>query len=934
MDRVWMVFPGRRAALYFNRFLAGLVTRPVWMPRVMTISELFHGFSGLRPADPLYVNMRLYRAYCRLHPEPEKFDDFYSWGEMVVNDFNEVDKYLVDPADLFRNIRSLREIDEHFNYLDESQREAVRWFWDAIPPEDQGDKRENFLRLWSILPGLYKALVSDLREAGLAYDGMIYREVAEQIRQGTDLPCDADRVCFVGFSALNTCEKTLFAHFRDRNLASFFWDYDSWYTGDSLQEAGFFIRENLLAFPQSDTGMDFSVLNRPGREVQVIETSSRMEEARTVTSLLASIPGAGEKDPSHTAVVMADESLLMPVMYSIPAGVDEINVTMGYPLKDAPVFPVLNALFRLLRNRRGSPDKPLLFSRDVLELLSQQMVRDLDPAGCRELTDSIRRTNRLFVPVTGLSEHPVLGFLFRLPPGDPGIPAFLLEVLSRFFSHASQEERTDEHRMTREFIYHVHESVRKLQELVGLEKLDLSLATYLSLLRRYLHRIRIPFEGEPLAGLQVMGLMETRSLDFRHVILLSAGEGLLPATRTSGSFIPYNLRKGFGLPVIEHQDSIFAYYFYRLIQRAEKVWLVYTGVDKGMVTGEASRFIHQMRYDSRIRIVDQRNRIPAGKTEQQPVRVAKDAAIMQLLNRYLDPAGNRPSLSPTALNTYLDCSLRFYYRYLARIRELEEPEGQLDQAALGSLVHHAMKILYGQKAGQTVEAEWLKQLEKETGTLEKALDQAFRDIWFKSSELPAFEGNLLLAREVILEYLRTIIRYDHTQAPFRLLSLESPVYMDLRFTCREEERQVRIGGTIDRVDLKDEVIRILDYKTGGNDLKYKGISSLFERARPARNHEVFQTLLYSLVYREAIQPAAGIRPGLYFVRKMNQPASSCLLYDSERKKELYELSEVGGSFRQELADLLAELFDPAIPFEQVTERRICEYCPYRSVCNR
>ncbi|HDR89718.1 MAG TPA: PD-(D/E)XK nuclease family protein [Bacteroidetes bacterium] len=934
LDRVWMVFPGRRSAQYFSRFLGGMIKKTSWMPRMLTISELFREYSEYLPADRLFSVIRLYGVYRNIHPAPESFDAFFPWGEMVLNDFDEVDKYLADPHDLFRNVRSLREIDEHFAYLTEEQREAVRWFWDALPEDRKSGNSESFLRMWNLLPGLYDGLRETLRSEGFGYDGMIYRGVAEKADRGEDLPCDARRVCFVGFAALNACEKKLLAGFRNRGLADFYWDYDTWYTGDVQQEAGFFLRQNLQEFPPKSMDMDFSVLNRPGREIRVIETSSRMEEARMLGHILNETSGEAGDDPNHTAVVLADESMLLPVMYSIPSHVKEINVTMGYPLKDAPVYPLLNSLFRLARGVRGEGQGRRFDARDVVDLLSQQMVKDLDAGAAGELTADIFRSNRLFVETNRLEKHESLGFLFAVPGDIHEVSRWLQDILYRFFVHSSAEGREEEHRMTREFIYHVYEAIGKLQELISSENVNPAFSTYLSLLRRYLYPVRIPFSGEPLAGLQVMGLMETRSLDFRNVILLSAGEGFLPRTTARGSFIPHNLRVGFGLPVTAHQDSIFAYYFYRLLQRAENVWLVYTGVDRGMVTGEASRFIHQLRYDSQIRIADIRPSPPAVSTVSVPVTIPKTREVYSLLEQYLDGAEKQIALSPTALNAYLDCPMRFYYRYLAGITEEKTFTGQVDEAAFGSLLHHTMKYLYEEKCGEEVQAGWLEALQHDENRVEEALSRAFREVWFKHAGGGEPEGNLFLVKEVIREYADRIMALDRRTAPFLMLALEKPYYMDFSFLRNGEDRKVRIGGTIDRLDEKAGKVRVLDYKTGKVNLEFRGVGSLFQRGQPSRNGMAFQTILYSLVYRNSLPEEKTVTPGLLFLRNIYREGFDTRLVDVNAKSPLVNVAVVQEAFEENLRELLQELFDPHRPFTLTGDQKICDYCACRPICGR
>ena len=936
MDQVWMVFPGRRASMYFSRYLSALVKTPAWMPRMMTISELFHSLSDLQPVSPLYANIRLYSHYRAIHPEPEPFDAFYPWGEMVLNDFNEVDKYLVDPAMIFRNIRSLKEIDEHFDFLSGEQKEAIKWFWSALPPDRLSPQRKEFLKLWSLLPELYTRLRQDLRLEGFGYEGMICRDVVAGIRTGELLPPEAGRICFVGFSALSACEKSLFRHLKGLSLASFYWDHDTWYTDHKRNEAGFFIRENLLEFPMDLPGMDFSVMNRQQREVNLIRTSSRIEEARMVPHILSGIERAGEASPNHVAVVLADESLLMPLMYSLPPEVKEINVTMGYPLKDSPVYPLLYSLFRLLQQTPGSRGERRFRATDVLELLNQQLVRDLDREACGEMIEKLKRSNRLFVPASMPGKHPVFGFLFNTPAEPAGISSYLLNVLYLLFRNVSGDREDEHHRMTREFIYQVYAEVKKMHELIREEGISMEFSTYLSLLRKHLQALRIPFSGEPLAGVQIMGLMETRSLDFEHVILLSANEGFLPASHTAGSFIPYNLRKGFELPVTEHQDSIWAYYFYRLLQRAGKVWLVYTGVDKGTVTGEPSRFIHQLRFDSRIRVKELHPQRKQGRIIPLPVTVPKSASVMARFMPYLGEGGQAITLTPSALNNYIDCTLRFYYRYIAGIEEPDEPTGNIDHAGFGSILHHAMKVLYQEKTGSVADAGWLGRLGKDHRKIENALQEAFREVWFRSEEVPVLEGNLALVKEIMKKYIEYVLRIDRNYSPFTIIGLERKYSAEMGFTLQGEQKKVLVGGTIDRIDEKDGRIRTVDYKTGSAGLEFKGVSSLFARGANTRNKAAFQTILYARAFLKATGTGMPVEPGLYFLRLMHRDDFEYRLIDSSNngKRPVVDVSGLEQEFIAGMKELLSELFDPEVPFHQAADRNICLNCPYNRLCSR
>jgi len=930
LSELCLVFPNRRAGRFFQRYLAGMLKQPVWSPAIMSISDLMQDLSGLQKADHLSLIFDLHQVFRKEKKSSESFDEFYHWGEMLLRDFDDIDKYLADPRDVFRNLARLKSIDEQFSYLTEEQIKAIRQFWDAFDIQSLSGEQDDFIRIWEILHKVYQSFNRRLDQKGRAYEGKIYRRVVERIRSET-LNFRYDQYVFAGFNALTPAEKKLFRELRRNGKADFYWDYDEYYLRD--HEAGRFIRSNLLEFPGHDLDIyqDFS----RDKHIRFINTPYDIAQAKILPDLLADLAGNKDAKPDRTAIVLPDEQLLLPVLNSLPEELPSVNVTMGYPVYATPAYSFLLSLIQLQQNARKQEQRAAFYYQDVLSILNHQYLGIIRDRKIEELNRSIHQHNKIYVAQPELQVDDLLGSIFKIPEDYNTLSDYLLENYERFYRLLKDRSREQEDslKMELESIYHVYLSVKRLKEIFSAQQAEVGTATYLRILERVIMSQSIPFRGEPLSGLQVMGILETRTLDFENLIILSMNEGIFPAAEASPSFIPFSLRKGFGLPTHEYHDAIYAYYFYRLIQRARNITLVYNSGTDGLKTGEMSRFMHQLRLESGHSISEETVvsglDIPGEKT----ISVAKTAEIMDILEQYDHLKGGRRTLSPSALNTYLVCPLKFYFRYIAGLEEPQEITEDVDLRLFGNLLHKALHLIYKPYVGdgEDITRDDLKRLEKNEAAIEHRILEAFREEYF--SDLPTAQplnlsGKNLLVKDIIQHYIRQLLRTDQQFVPFRPVSLERKYYGAVHFTMNGEDKQVMMKGSIDRVDQQAGAIRIIDYKTGRPGGNIRDIASLFESKG---NHAALQALLYCRLYDQNRDHEKPLIPGLYYFRQIYQQHFDYRL-SINKKPVIYD--EVAGEVEEELQNVMKQLFDPGIPFDQTDDRNACRQCPYAEICRR
>ena len=935
-----VVFPNKRAGLFFNEYLAQESDSPIWSPAYVSISELFRSLSPWEVGDPVKLVCELYKIFRRETQSTETLDDFYFWGEMLISDFDDADKNRVDTDKLFSNLQDLRNIMDDYTFIDDEQEEAIRQFFQNFSIERRTALKERFISLWNVLGNIYKGFRESLASQNIAYEGMMYRHVIEHL-DVDKLPYE--KYVFVGFNVLNKVEHTLFTQLKDAGKAVFYWDYDEFYMKENRQavthEAGEFIRRNLRDFPSPLSGELFKNLSKP-KEVHYIASSTENAQARYLPQWIRNNLTTPEKE---TAVVLCNEALLQPVLHSLPAEVKHVNITMGFPLSQTPVYSFLIALLELHTHGFNFKSGRYTF-QSVVTLLKHPYTRQL--TGQAELLEKELTRNNCFYPLPGeLGKDEFLTRLFTPLSGNLNLCIRLSETLQQVASiyqaNTSGTEDTDAfNQLYRESLFKAYTTINRFRTLIEEDELTVQSETFRRLLVKILSTTNIPFHGEPAIGMQVMGVLETRNLDFRHLVLLSVNEGQLPKSGGDSSFIPYNLRKAFGMTTIEHKIAVYAYYFYRLLQRAERITLIYNTSSDGLNRGEWSRFMLQFLIEWPHPIT--RQFLEAGQSPQgtSSITVEKTPDVMRQMQSLFDVRANpKAKFSPSALNYYLDCPLKFYYRYVAGLSAPDEVSAEIDSATFGSIFHYAAEHIYKDLTthGKVINKEALETLLRNDVKLQDYVDTAFKKLFFNvpQNEKPEYNGVQLINSAVIARYLKQLLQNDLRYAPFTFIASEMEVDEPIDIQTPKGVIKSRIGGIIDRMDSKDGTLRIVDYKTGGDADTPPHVESLFIPDKKRSNY-VFQTFLYAAIMCRK-QPTMKIAPALLYIHRAATETYSPVIQmgESRKPKEAVEdFSKYEKEYRERLQGLLEEIFNPEKSFTQTEIIEKCTYCDFKALCKR
>jgi hypothetical protein len=927
-EELTIVFPNRRAALFFRKYLAELLDKPIWSPNLISIEELFTQHSSLVEADRLDLVFRLYAVYGEVMQNEESFDQFYFWGDMLLRDFDEVDKYLVNAPLLFKDLSKLRELDESFDYLTEEQKEFLKDFWLNFQEKPSGSKEE-FLKVWRGLPAVYTEFTKTLASEGIGYEGMIHRQVAEKLVKLKEEATAHQNMIFAGFNALTQSEEVLLSYYV-KHGSQVYWDADTYYTDNKHQEAGQFFRlyRNHPVLGKTFSEPIPSNLSNPeqAKNVALIGVSQKVGQAKLVGQQLEEKLKQGI-DPEKTVIVLADESMLMPVLHALPTSLENINVTMGYSLRNVPLYNLLELLLDLQINRKGE----YFNHRQAVAILSHAYVLMLDSDSANEIRLDIVHKNRILIRVAEFAASPFLSSLFKIVE-PPAISTYLIEVVQTIGVGLSEQSNFDQ-----EYAIHFHKHLTRLREVLSASQSQPDLKGFQKLFRQIIQSQRIPFAGEPLKGLQIMGVLETRNLDFENVFMLSLNEGLLPAAQRQGSYIPNAIRKAYNLPTHEQQDAIYAYLFYSVLQRANNITLLYNTEADMLGMGEMSRYVKQLLNESGWTINRQQLTNPIQLNSPAAIVIEKEEAILSLLkSKYADPAGR--GLSPSALNEYIECSLKFYLKHLAGLTEAAEVEEELDARVFGNFLHDVMHGFYASIIA-TRGSRSITPADFENNVVNiqvnRLIDEAFIHYYKLDPEKEViYQGQRVVVREMVRKFAIQILKLDKDYAPFTIELIEDKNFSMMFPLEHTKALSVKLAGRIDRVDSKEGNIRVIDYKTGTDKLAIKSIESFFSRDG-TRNKAAFQTVLYAFMFHEKNKDTSSIRqltPGL--INRTNlftQPIKFTFEMD---KTSIYDIRPHLPVFETELRRLLQELFDANIPFVQTKEEKVCAYCAYKQICRR
>lgn len=941
VSELYMIFPSRRSALFFNNALSEIADRPLWQPRTLSIDAVAEQISGLRSGDRIRLVAELFRIYSEFHPQ-ENFDTFYYWGEMLITDFDAIDKYMIDARMLLANLSELREIDRA-DYLTDEQKQIIRRFWQSFADREHLSRQQTeFIDIWRTLYPIYTRFRERLAELGIAYSGMMHRCAAEKIESGESELLPQRRYAIVGFNALSLCEKKIFDYLRREASVDFFWDYDSYYLDDTAQEAGTFIRENLKLFPPSAPLAGGTDNFLKPKTINCISAPSSVMQCKYVHGFLEEIrERSGRPADRETAIILADENLLRPLLHSLPESIERINITMGHPLRGEVAYSLIERLIELQNRRKTRNGSTVFYHSDVCGLLSHPLVAEQNTETCAELSKTIKQSQSIYVSAKRLAETPLLEKIFTPCEGWQALSAYLTEIITCVARHTPPSEDRHARTVRLEILGLIAENIARTDNSIAACGIEISEKTYSSLLRRMLQNITVPFEGMPLEGLQIMGFLETRALDFKNIVILSMNDDSCPGNRSSSpSFIPYGLRMAYGLPTPEHQESMYAYYFARLIQRAERIDLVYCSTSDDKSSGEPSRYIHQLDFESPHKVVRREMVVRAESTPVKAIVVEKTPEIMAKMERYT--VGGDKRLSPTQLFKFVECPLKFYFSAIAAIKAPDELSEEVDNAMFGTILHHAMEKLYTPLVGTAAVRDKIRAITSEQ--IDTAVHDAIISMYFNGEHVPQqdWNGNLLLVLNTITRYIAgSILPFDASaKEDFVIEALEREIETEYTFDSTAGKRTVVFTGKADRIDrAADGTLHIIDYKTGApkGDAariveKFESVEALFNGKSDQRISAVLQTLLYSMMFFRSEK--CGVTPMLYYVRNLNRDEYNPLIEDKSRKQPLRFYSDYAEEFECRLGETLRTMFDSTQPFIRCDDDKPCQWCDYKSICKR
>lgn len=937
-----LVFPNLRSATLFSRHLSKMAQSPVWSPELLSISGFVHQHTHLLVPDPLTLISELHQCWNSLPGNSESFGKFYFWGELILKDFNEIDRWMGNATDIFRSIKDQKELDERFGELDEGELAALRSFWGTLSGGSKNSpEKKSFLKLWESLFDLYQLFRNRLLSAQTAYEGMVYRTVAESLAQHS---LSKGAIWFCGFNLLSISEEEIIRYYIQHKGARALWDVDAWYMDNKAQEAGRQLRkyqQDPVFAPGFPARFSENIIQKP--EIIQHPLPSRTEQCLEAARLVHHYLTVDHIPEEEIGIVLPSDDLLFPLLNALPKEVQKINVTMGYPLKHTPWFSLVEYLAQLQENISTREEETEFWYLPVMALLRHPLLAD--PASLKTAAQ-LQQLNRVYISVADLlpvmesEAHEKWALIFKVVH-EKEFPELLLNIIRLLTETAESPNETYD--LNQDFSYQLYAQVNRLNDLVQQQQTDPGEGGWLPLIRQILRQVKLPFSGEPLEGIQIMGVLESRNLDYEKVIILSMEEGHFPPASENNSFIPFNIRKAFRLPLPDIQDAAYAYYFYRLLHHASEVHLFFTPAAEGIQSGEKSRFILQVENELTQRPITSLS----ARTAAESVPVSppefnfhKHPELAGALKKRLESG-----ISPSSLNTLMDCSLKFAYQYLLRLQEPKEITEEIDPAQFGTVLHKCMELLYGKikrnKKGRIpLNPEKIKSLEEE---LDSCLTEAFQLTIFEGRK-PKWEGRNVIVRNVLEKYVRGILEVDSRYEPFEIIQSEQEVTASLPVSMpvlSAQKTRVKLRGYIDRVDETDDSIRIIDYKTGKDQKDFTTVEDLFNPDSGKANKAALQTLLYGWMWLEQHpeykNESKSIQSGLYLMREIYNPEFRFELSykpDGKTKTRISDIRELLPEIESRLMETLEKLGSADFTFTATDDLQKCAWCPYAGICGR
>ncbi|NQY66779.1 MAG: PD-(D/E)XK nuclease family protein [Flavobacteriales bacterium] len=911
LDELCIVLPNRRSSLFLKQYLAKQIDNSIWSPQIYSVEDFITDLSELKIIDPIALQFDFYEVYKKSGlPDIQSFDDFSKWSISLLGDFDEIDQYLVNTSTLFSNLADIKEIES----------------W-SLSEDQLTEMQQKYIGFWNSIGTLYTALNKDLEKRNFCYKGKAYRNVAKNILPLMEKKA-WKKIVFAGFNALSIAEEKIIEVLLKEEKAEILWDTDSYYLDNKKQEAGSFLRKHRRQFGVNNFNWQENLLSTDSKNIEVIGVARSIGQAKYAGQILSTISPDLVTD---TAIVLADEQLLLPVLQSLPDEVSDINITMGYPMINTPIYGLIEAIFNLHVNTKQQDDQPVKFYyKDVLSVINHPYFASYLLTGQNKLAEEINKSNKAFITIdlksevfSGFSPNQLKIIVAILVPWDDSPTKaitgllILIDQLKKGFIGQNEGNKN----LNLEYLFAFAKAFKRVKTLIGTYDSIGSVKSLSIIFRQLVKQQTLPFYGEPLKGLQIMGMLETRTLDFENVILLSANEDVLPKSKSQSSVIPFDLRKSFGLPTFSEKDAIFAYHYYRLIQRAKNVYILYNTESDFMGSGEPSRFIKQMvhelpKVNPNINIKETLLNIPPKPYKSTEITVKKTDAINLDLDRILEKG-----LSASSLNTYLSCPLNFYYKYIVGLKEPEAVEETIEAKSMGTFVHDALNELYKPLIGKVITETALQDIkQKANNTLEKYFLEEF-------TKQELFFGKNFLVLKVAIRFLHNFIDLEintlkkKSNNQTRIISLEDEFKTSIPTSIDGVSKTINLKGRIDRIDDFNGTTRVIDFKTGNTsrtELRAKTMNDVFTNSSKAK---CVQLLFYALLYKASEANHRELSGQIVSLGKISSGHM-----DVQIAKEKIISDDLLEEFTTSIKSVVAEMYNKDISFQHAPESKYCQFC--------
>jgi hypothetical protein len=903
LSYITIVLPSKRARVFLIDAIQSKLSMPIFTPNILSIEEFIQDISGLRTIDSMEVLFEFYNVYSSITEKKDlqDFETFSYWAKTVIQDFNEIDRYLLDQKHVFSYLKDVEAL--------------KRWNLEL----NQTTKLiDSTLEFWDKLPLYYESFYKYLLDKGIGYQGLLYRESIHNLESFTKNISPSNKIIFAGFNALNQAEERIFQHLMLHEKALVFWDVDYTILQDPFHDAGLFIRKYKKEWKnyanQSFKWIETHFENP--KKIQIIGTPKTVGQTKIVGNLIEEIQKENP-DLQNTAVILGDENLLLPVLYNLPETVESLNITMGYPSKNNPAQLLITKIFKLHTNAKQRNEKQYtLYYKEVLDILNHALIEPYIDA--KKVENVIKYNNFTFFSNDKLfqlyEEHksnesnPLFELIFSKWSNDASeIMSKLSQILLVIKSHLTNENQEDI--IAKAFLHSIYQVLNRISTFIEKYQSITSLSSLFAIYKQVVDLAEVSFEGKPLSGLQVMGVLESRVLDFENVIITSVNEGKFPSGKSSNSFIPYDIKRELGLPTFREKDAIYSYHFYHLLYRAKNIYLLYNSENSdGIDAGEKSRFLTQLEIDFPQHITKNtiyNAHLPSLAYES--IKIKKTQSVLDRLKEIATEKG----FSPSSLTSYIRNPIQFYTQRILRIREIDEVEENIAVNTLGTVIHETLKHLYDPYVGKYLS---INDLDAMNALVETETIKQFKEI-YKEGEIK--KGKNLLAFEVAKQNVEQFLKMEkkdvETGVAIKILFLEHT--LEGKITDKSLPYEIKIAGNVDRIELRDNKIRIIDYKTGKVEARTLKVDDFTELTSDIKYEKIIQLLCYALMF-ENIEEFKNypVEAGIISFKNMK---AGFMPFGLGKRNSIHDITK--GTiidFKQSMLGLIQEILNPEIPFEE------------------